>query len=172
MTAKISVPSVTDCALSALSRASVVSTLRGDGVGGASFRGEGVGGSFCWTWIGGPASTAAGWMSGEGLGCLGVGVMVWEAAGVSLGGTKVGLRAGLGGRGPMGRSGRGGRSGRRGSALLPLAGRRVSKKRWNRINATLRTNLTVGTVLTQFSFITNQRSIQFWFSVKAILLHV
>lgn len=39
------VSSVTDCALSALSRESVLSTLRGDGAGGGSLRGEGIGGS-------------------------------------------------------------------------------------------------------------------------------
>lgn len=47
--------------------------------------------------------------------------MVLEAAGVSPGGIKVGLRVGLGGKGPIGRSGSGGRS-----VLVARTGRLVS----------------------------------------------
>lgn len=49
--------------------------------------------------------------------------MVLEAAGVSPGGIKVGLRVGLGGKGPIGRSGSGGRS-----VLAARTGRLVSEE--------------------------------------------
>lgn len=44
------VSSVTDCALSARSRISVLRILRGEGAGGVSLRGDGVGGSFSFSW--------------------------------------------------------------------------------------------------------------------------
>lgn len=50
--------------------------------------------------------------------------MVLEAVGISPGGRKVGLRAGLGGKGPIGRSGSGGRS-----VLVARTGRLVSDSR-------------------------------------------
>lgn len=50
--------------------------------------------------------------------------MVLEAAGVSPGGIKVGLKVGLGGKGPKGRSGSGGRS-----VVVARTGRLVSDSR-------------------------------------------
>lgn len=96
-------------------------TLRGEGAGGVSFRGEGVGGSFAWDWEEVLLSTTVVGISGDGLGCLGIGEMVLEVIGVSPGGIKVGLRDGLGGKGPKGRSGSGGRS-----MLVARTGRLVS----------------------------------------------
>lgn len=110
---------------------SVLRILRGEGAGGMSLRGDWLGGSYSWGWESEMVSGSSSW---EGLGSLGVGVVVRA---VSLAGSRMGFRSGLGGSGPIGRSGGTGLSGRWKSWALWLTrvGRLVSgenvESHWN-----------------------------------------